>query len=103
MAHPQILLRRQKGFTKHGADFGLSGSWNPSRAGDFSRVINQHINDESVVELAGTYRGDPVTHYFNPATGVNVMATPDGQFVSGWQLSSGQLENILRSGSLGGN
>ena len=46
-----------------------------------------HINDPTVVEIAGAYRGVPVTHFYNPATGVNVIATPAGQYVSGWHLA----------------
>jgi len=90
----------QKGFMKHGEDFGLEGNWNPSRSADFSRAVNSFINDEGVIEINGTYRGADVTHYFNPATDVNVIATPGGQYVSGWQLGVGQLENLLRSGAV---
>ena len=52
--------------------------------------MNMHINDPTVVEIAGAYRGVPVTHFYNPATGLNVIATPAGQYVSGWQLGVGQ-------------
>ena len=85
---------------KHGPDFGLKGNWNPSRSADFSRAINQHINDPTVTAISGTYRGEPVIHYFNPATGVNVIADPGGNFVSGWRLGVEQMENLLRSGAL---
>jgi len=90
----------QKGFTKHGADFGLDGSWNPSRAADFSQAINQFINDPLVVEISGTYRGEAVTHFFNPVTGVNVIASPAGAYVSGWRLSVGQMWNLFRLGAV---
>ena len=90
----------QKGFMKHGADFGLSGNWSANRGADFSRAVNSHINDAVVVEIAGTYRGAPVTHFFNPATGVNVMLNPAGQYVSGWQLGTRQLETLLSHGGL---
>jgi len=90
----------QKGFTKHGADFGLTGNWNPSRAADFSRAVNQHINDPLVEAIEGTYRGAPAMHYFNPATGVNVIADPAGNFVGGWRLGAEQMENLMRTGEL---
>jgi RHS repeat-associated protein len=90
----------QKGFTKHGADFGLKGNWNPSRAADFSRAINQHINDPVVTAIDGTYRGAPATHYFNPATGVSVIADSAGNYVSGWRLGVEQMENLFRSGAI---
>ena len=90
----------QKGFTKHGADFEMAGNWNPARGADFSRTVNMHLNDPAVVEIAGTYRGAPVTHFYNPATGVNVMLNPAGQYVSGWRLGAGQLETLLRYGGV---
>jgi hypothetical protein len=85
---------------KHGEDLGLSGKWNPNRSADFSRAVNTHINDPVAVEIAGTYRGERATHFYNPATGVDVIATPTGAYVSAWQLGVGQLENLLRSGAV---
>ena len=90
----------QKGFTKHGADFGLSGNWNPSRAADFSRAVNQHINSPGVRSIAGTYRGSPVTHYLDPGTGLNVIVDPASNYISGWTLGAEQLESVLATGSL---
>ena len=90
----------QKGFAKHGADFGLAGDWNPGRAADFSRAVNRHINDPGVQAVSGTYRGQAVTHYVNPRTGLNVVAGPSGNYISGWQLSSEQLRSVLSSGRL---
>jgi hypothetical protein len=90
----------QKGFMKHGADFGLKGNWNPARAGDFGRAINQFINSKGVVEISGTYRGEAVTHFFNPATGENVIATPTGEYVSGWTLSVEQMQSLFRTGAI---
>lgn len=88
----------QKGFTKHGADFGISGNWNPSRAAEFAQAVNQHINSAGVKVITGTYRGMRVTHYVNPKTGLNVIADQSGKYVSGWRLSAEQLESVLTSG-----
>lgn len=90
----------QKFFAKHGADFGLKGNWNPSRAADASRAIHQHINNPAVRAIEGTYRGNPVTHYIDPQSGLNVMAGPGGNFVSGWRLGAEQLEGVLTTGRL---
>jgi RHS repeat-associated protein len=89
-----------KGFMKHGDAFGLQGNWNPLRSADYSRAVNQFINDPAVVEMSGTYRAVPVTHFFNPATGVNVIATPGGKYISAWTLSTDQLQNLILRGSL---
>jgi len=90
----------QKFFTKHGNDFGLTGNWNPSRAADASRAIHQHINSPATRVINGTYRGNPVTHYLDPASGLNVIATPSGNFVSAWRLGAEQLESVLATGRL---
>jgi RHS repeat-associated protein len=90
----------QKGFTKHGADFGLTGSWGPGRAADFSRSINQFINNPEVRTITGTYRGNPVTHYVDPTSGLNVIADEAGNYISGWSLGAEQLESVLTSGRL---
>lgn len=90
----------QKGFTKHGTDFGLNGNWNPGQAVAFRRAVNQHINSTGVRVISGTYRGKPVTHYLDPQTGLNVIADPAGNYVSGWRLGPEQLRHVLENGSL---
>jgi len=90
----------QKGFTKHGADFGLTGNWNPARASEFSATINKFINSDGVQVISGTYRGNPVTHYLSPSTGLNVIVDPTGNYVSGWRLGAEQLESVLSVGRL---
>lgn len=99
-----VLLRTsrnlQKFFGKHGADFGLSGKWNPSRAADASRAIHQHINNPGVRSIQGSYRGNPATHYLDPNTGLNVVADSAGNFVTGYRLGSGQLTDLLATGHL---
>ena len=90
----------QKFFTKHGRDFGLRGNWNPSKANEASRAIHQHINSASVRAINGTYRGAPAIHHVDPKSGLNIISTPGGVFVSGWRLSSEQLQSVLSSGRL---
>jgi hypothetical protein len=90
----------QKFFTKHGGDFGLTGNWSPSRAADASRAIHQHINSPATRAIEGWYRGDPVTHYLDSASGLNVIATPSGDLVSGWRLGAEQVQSVLSTGRL---
>ena len=58
------------------------------------------VRSGSVKAITGTYRGNAVTHYLNPSTGLNVITDPAGKFVSGWKLSAGQLQNVLSHGGL---
>jgi hypothetical protein len=43
---------------------------------------------------------NPVTFYLNPQTGLNVIASPSGEFVSGFAVSPTQLHGILTKGFL---
>ena len=97
MAQPRQL---QAKFV-HAADFGVTGNFNTVNAARFNEAIFKHINAPSTISIRGTYRGDPVTHFLNPTTGLNVISR-DGVFVSGWRLNPDQLANVLRDGSLGG-
>jgi hypothetical protein len=91
----------QKGFTKHGADFGLTGNWNPRRAAEFSAAVNQHVNSPGVRAISGSYRGVPgYTHYLNPQTGLNVVVDSAGEYVTGFRLGANQLNDVLTKGNL---
>jgi len=59
-----------------------------------------HINSPSTRTIDGFYRGNPVTHYLDEAAGLNVIADPAGNFVSGWRLGPEQMEGVLTSGRL---
>jgi hypothetical protein len=85
---------------KHAGDFGVAGNYSRANAVEFSRALNQHVNSNTVRAVSGTYRGNPVTHYVDPGTGLNVITDRAGNFVSGWRLSDAQLQNVLRRGSL---
>lgn len=85
---------------KHAGDFGVTGNYSKANAAKYSEALNQHINSPAVTKISGTYRGDPVTHYLDPATGLNVIVDPSGVFVSGWKLGPQQLQNVLSHGGL---
>lgn len=85
---------------KHAGDFGVVGNYSKANAGKFSSAINQHINSAGVQTINGTYRGQSVIHYLNPNTGLNVISSPSGQFISGWKLNPAQLQNVLKHGGL---
>ncbi|MEM9604304.1 MAG: colicin D domain-containing protein [Pseudomonadota bacterium] len=85
---------------KHAEEFGVTGPYNKKNAERFKEAIKKHVNDKDTAVIPGTYRGQDVTHFTNPKTGLNVMKTPDDDFISGWRLSSSQLGNVLGRGSL---
>ena len=85
---------------KHAKDFGVVGNYSKANAAEFSRAIHQHVNSPGVRAIQGTYHKAPVTHYLDPSSGLNVIADPAGNFVSGWRLGAEQLKNVLAHGGL---
>ncbi len=85
---------------KHAGDFGVTGNYSKANAAKHSEALNQHINSPAVTKISGTYRGNPVTHHLDPATGLNVIVDPSGAFISGWKLGPEQLQNVLSHGGL---
>jgi hypothetical protein len=55
-----------------------------------------------VQEIAGTYRRQPVKHYFDPATNLNVIVDAGDNFISGWKLTSAQIAELSATGDIGG-
>lgn len=53
-------------------------------------------------EIAGTYRRQPVKHYFDPATNLNVIVDAGDNFISGWKLTSAQIAELSATGDIGG-
>jgi hypothetical protein len=84
----------------HGESFGLTGAWNASRAAEVSSVINRHINSDAVLQIAGTYRGNAVTHFVQPSSGLNIFLDASGGFGGGWKLGANQLQSVLTTGRL---
>jgi hypothetical protein len=74
------------------------GNYSKANAAEFSRAIHQHVNSPGVRTIQGTYHKVPVTHYLDPSRGLDVIADPAGNFISGWRLSAGQLKNVLSMG-----
>ena len=87
---------------KHADDFGVEGNNNFANQQKFREAINAHVDSPGTDRIEGTYRGQDVVHYVDPTTGLNVVTTPDGKFVSAWKLSEAQLWHVLDSGNLGG-
>lgn len=90
----------QKKF-KHAVDFGVRSSWRKGADETFRQAIQAHLRNAQTVVFRGTYRNNPVTHFFNPQTGVNVMRTPTGNFLSGWRLNPSQVSRLTRTLGIG--
>ena len=87
---------------RHAADFGVHGGQNKLTHQAFGLALYTHIVSPATIEIKGYYRNQPVTHYVNRSTGLDVMLLPNGDYLSGWRLSPMQLHHVLSTGKLGG-
>jgi hypothetical protein len=86
---------------KHAAQFGVTGNWNAKNAAAFAEALNNHIAKEGIQKIEGTYRNtQKVTHYYDPATKLNVMLDKDGNLVGAWELGKDQLTCLLNTGNV---
>ncbi|WP_282785772.1 MULTISPECIES: colicin D domain-containing protein [unclassified Nocardia] len=93
----------QKKF-KHAKDFGVEENWNNKTAAkNFREALQSHLDDPNTLHIDGFYHGDRAILNYNPETGLVVVQSLSGDFITGWRVSPGQTANILERGRLGGN
>jgi len=85
---------------KHADDFGVTGDKNPDNIDAFKQAVAEHTADPDTRRISGTYRGDPVTHLYNSRTDNNIIVRPNGEFLSGWELSPSQKQSVTSTGEL---
>ena len=96
-----VPRKLQHTFSKHAADFGISGTWNPANALLLEQAIQNHVSNPGVKKITGTYRGTiKVTHYLDSATSLWVAADASDDFIAGWKLSQTQIGHLLSSGNV---
>lgn len=96
------LRQIEEKFSQHAEDFGVTDPRGRTGFDNFDRAVKQVVDDPGTLHIEGTYRGQPVILNYNPNSGLCVIESPDGRFVSGWKLSPDQVENVMRNGKLGG-
>ena len=84
----------------HAPDFGVGGTSTGASRLEFMSEIVDHVDAPRTTVIEGTYHGQPVVHYVDPETGVNVFTTPEGGFWGAWRLSSEQIWDVIVRGSL---
>lgn len=87
---------------KHAEDFGVTESRGKAGFDEFEQAVKHHVDNQSTIHIDGTYRGNPAILNYNPETGLVVVQSPAGQFISGWRLTEVQIANVLQYGKLGG-
>lgn len=100
---PLITDRKQiEAKYKHAQDFGVTDPRGKDGFANFEGAVKKHVEDPETLHIDGTYRGNPAILNYNPKTGLVVVQSPTGEFVSGWKLSQAQADNVLHQGKLGG-
>ncbi|MBV8361280.1 MAG: hypothetical protein JO189_25590 [Deltaproteobacteria bacterium] len=87
---------------KHASDFGINGNYSLENAARFAKALNDFVHSSDVIVLQGMFRGQPAIFYLDPKTRLNVIADRAGRFVTGFRLSTQQLDYVLKKASLGG-
>ena len=89
----------QKKFDDHASQFGVTGNYNSVNRELFRKALIKHMHENLI--CIGTYRVQPVYHYYNPDTHLNVMVSiKTNKFISGWRLSDDQILNMQRNGNI---
>ena len=84
---------------KHSPDFGIYGNYNLKNKKLFRQTLIDHM--KSVTAIDGTFHGDPVYHYLDKNTRLNVMVNKTTKkFISGWKTSEAQCNHIINGGKL---
>ena len=86
---------------RYGVDITVQGTTAHRIRDTETRTLDAGLSAPGTLVISGKYHGDVVTHYLDPATGLDVIAQ-NGTFVSVWKLNRDQLSNILNHGGLGG-
>ena len=87
---------------KHAGDFGITESRGSVGFDAYEKAVDSFVQASSTTRMLGTYRGNAAILNYNARTAQVVVQAPDGAFISGWQMSPAQLQNVIARGSLGG-
>jgi hypothetical protein len=88
---------------KHAKEFGLLSDYNVQNRKLFKEKILEHMRKPDTQTIKGRYKEIPVTHYYNPETGLNALFMRNKEsnsFISAWKLSKRQIEHLLDHGKL---
>jgi Colicin D len=94
------LRQVEEKYSQHANDFGVNDPRGRAGFDKFDSALKQLVDDPDTLHIQGTYRGQPAILNYNPDSGLCVIQSPDGRFISGWKLSPGQVQNVLTRGSL---
>ncbi len=88
---------------KHAKAFGIKGNPSNKTLEQFRKELINHVRSPDTRVIKGTYHKQPVTHYYNNKTKLNVMRDQNGKLSSGWKLRPKQRFHIEKDGNIGGS
>ncbi|PZQ46398.1 MAG: hypothetical protein DI551_05150 [Micavibrio aeruginosavorus] len=91
----------QKKF-KHADIFGVKGNQNNKTLEAYKKALENHVRSPNTIEKSGKLHNEPVTHYYDPKTHLNVIRDSKGNFKSAWKLKEEQINYMKINGNLGG-
>ncbi len=87
---------------KHAGDFGVTESRGAAGFKSYGQAVQDFVQDPATTRFMGTYRGNSAILNYNLVSRLVVIQSPAGDFISGWQMTADQLQNVMQNGSLGG-
>jgi hypothetical protein len=97
-----VTLGQLEAKFKHAADFGVLEPRGRPGFAAFRSAIDDFLRHPATRRIHGKYRGQEVILSFQPRTGLVVVQSRAGEFVSGWRMTKKQLGHVLSKGVLGG-
>jgi hypothetical protein len=94
------LRQIEEKFSQKAPQFGVNDPRGRAGFDKFDKALKDFVHNPSTLHIVGTYRGQPVILNVNPDSSLVVIQDTDGEFISGWKLTSDQLTNILERGKL---
>jgi len=94
------LRQVEEKYSQKAPQFGVTDPRGRAGFDKFDSALKQFVHDPSTLHFEGTYRTQPAILNVNPDSGLIVIQSPDGKYISGWKLNPDQLQNVLTRGSL---
>ncbi len=85
---------------RHAEAFGITGNYSLANAKKFYTKIQEHLNSPKTKMMLGTYRGNPAKLCVDKKSKLVVILKPNGDFVSGWKLTTAQWDHVKTSKNL---
>jgi hypothetical protein len=89
----------QHAFSRHASQLGFQGNWSRENAARFGEFLTNHVRNAGTQAIQGGYRDmTNVIHYYNSASGINVITDANGNLIAAFKLSEAQIRYLTTTG-----